>query len=384
MSLKILNPAPDRLDDAGSRSHLIDTIRLIRSENVGSITFFTLIKRFGSPSRALEAIPDMAARGGRKKPIVLYSRTEAELELNKVEAFGARMISYLDSEYPESLLHISDPPPIIAALGHPHLWQKPCIAMVGARNASGNGCHFAKKLAKELGEAGYVIVSGLARGIDTFAHQGALASGTVAAIASGIDHIYPPENATLYHQMREMGAIISENPFGAIPHSRAFPARNRIISGLSLGTIVVEAAQKSGSLITAKFALDQNREVFAVPGSPLDPRSKGCNELLKQGATLVECTDDVLKELRKPSIGAFRQQQLDLFSVQELTEPTESELTEARVIVEEKLGFTPIAIDELLSQTHIPANNLLTILLEKELAGVLQRLPGGKVSLIGK
>lgn len=384
MSLAALTRHPISQQQSDTHTHLVDCIRLIRSENVGPITFFQLIKRFGTPGHALEAIPDMAARGGSKKPIVLYSRTEAELELNKTEAFGAKMSSYLDPDYPEALLHIPDAPPVLAVLGHQHLWQKPCVAIVGARNASANGCHFAKKLARELGDAGYSVVSGLARGIDTFAHQGALFTGTIAAIASGIDHIYPPENASLYQQMSETGAIISENPFGAIPHSRAFPARNRIISGLSLGTIIVEAAQKSGSLITAKFALDQNREVFAVPGSPLDPRAKGCNELIKQGATLVECVDDVLKELRKPSIGAFKQQQLDLFAVQEMVEPSEGELNEARVIIEEKLGFSPIAIDELLAQTHIPANNLLTILLEKELAGVLQRLPGGKVSLIGK
>ncbi|MFO1241795.1 MAG: DNA-processing protein DprA [Rickettsiales bacterium] len=383
MSLATLREL-SRIAQSDTRDHLIDTIRLIRSENVGSMTFFALVKRFGLPSRALEAIPDMAARGGRKKPIVLFSRDEAVRELDQTEAYGARFISYLDPDYPEALLHIPDPPPIIATLGHPHLWQKPCIAMVGARNASANGCHFAKKLAHDLGEAGYVIVSGLARGIDTFAHQGALASGTVAAIASGIDHIYPPENAGLYQQLREMGAIVSENPFGAIPHSRAFPARNRIISGLSLGTVVVEAAQKSGSLITAKFALEQNREVFAVPGSPMDPRAKGCNELLKQGATLVESIDDVLKELRKPSIGAFKQQQLDLFSVQEISDPTPAELDSARTIIDEKLGFSPIAIDELITQTHISANVLLTILLEKELAGVLQRHPGGRVSLVSR
>lgn len=382
MSL-VLNQKPST-EPTIDHPDLIDILRLMRSENVGAITFHALIKRFGTAAKALEAIPSMALKGGSKKPITLYSRDKAESETEKTYRFGAKMITFKDAGYPANLRHIADAPPVLVISGHAYLWNKPCIAMVGARNASANGCHFAKRIALELTEAGYAVVSGLARGIDTFAHQGALAGGTVGVIANGIDHVYPPENAGLYKEMRERGAIVTENPFGAIPHNRAFPARNRIIAGMSLGTIVVEAAERSGSLITAHFALEQNREVFAVPGSPLDPRSKGCNALIKQGATMVEGVEDILKELRKPDIAVFRQQQFDLFEVNEAYETNAGELDQARAIIDEKLGVTPAAIDELVAQTQIPANTLLTILLEKELAGVLQRHPGGRVSLIAR
>src|SRR5262249_5372017 len=277
-------------------------------------------------------------------------------------------------QYPKLLHAISDPPPVITMLGHAHLWQKnDVIAMVGSRNASAHGCQFAGKLARELGEAGFAVVSGLARGIDTHVHKGALDRGTVAVIAGGIDNIYPPENEALYSHIRESGAIISEQAFGSLPYSGAFPGRNRIIAGMSLGTVIVEAAPKSGSLITARFAMENNREVFAVPGSPLDPRSRGCNHLLKQGATMVENAADILQgiaHLRNPSLKenppmAYAS---DLPSAQ----PTSNESEDIRRLVMEKLGTTPVLVDELIEQCETSAQIALTILLELELAGRLK------------
>lgn len=370
-------PAP--VTDAG----LLDTLQLIRSENVGPVTYHALVARYGSAKAALERLPELAQRGGAKKPIVICPKDKAEKEIAAVHAFGARLIAFDAPDYPELLKHVPDAPPILAAQGQTHLWaSKPCVAIVGARNASANGCNFAKKLAAELGEAGVIVISGLARGIDTFAHQGALATGTVAVIGGGIDNVYPPENRNLFAELRERGCIISEQPFGMAPHSRSFPARNRIISGMSRGVLVVEASVKSGSLITGRFALEQNREVFAVPGSPLDPRAEGCNALIKEGALLTESAEDILQVLRgQPRILADSRQ-FGLFDAPPAPEPGEAELANARKIIEQMLGVTPTPIDLLLEQSQISPNVLLTILLEKELAGVLQRHPGNRVSLI--
>ncbi len=268
----------------------LDVLRLIRTPNVGPVTFFQLIRRFGTASDALAALPELSLRGGRQHPLTACPRETAAKEIEAAEKFGARMLLYGAADYPRLLHAISDPPPLITVIGHTHIWQKSdVVAMVGARNASANGCQFAAaSWRRNWAMPGLAVVSGLARGIDTFVHKGSLATGTVAVIAGGIDNIYPPENEALYKQIRDSGAIISEQPFGQLPYSGAFPGRNRIIAGMSLGTVVVEASPKSGSLITARFAMENNREVFAVPGSPLDPRSKGCNHLLRQGATMVE------------------------------------------------------------------------------------------------
>ncbi|MBY0355843.1 MAG: DNA-processing protein DprA [Rickettsiales bacterium] len=364
-----------------SHSAALDTLRLIRSQNVGPITFFTLVQRYGSPTKALERLPELAARGGAKKPITVCDKAAAERELSRIDALGAKLIPYDSPEYPAALLHIPDPPPVLTAHGHTHLWNsKPCIGMVGARNASANGCHFAKKLARELGEAGVIVVSGLARGIDSYAHQGALATGTIGVIGGGIDNVYPPENAPLFQQLREQGCILSEQPYGAAPHSRSFPARNRIISGMSRGVLVVEASIKSGSLITGRCALEHNRDVFAVPGSPLDPRSHGCNALIKEGAILTESVEDILSTLRTTHMQDS--QQMHLFDATPASEPDENEMQKARRIIDEMLGVSPVSIDLLIDQSQIPAHLLLTILVEKELAGVIQRHSGNKVSLI--
>ncbi len=363
--------------------HVADVLRLIRTLNVGPITFFQLIERFGSAGAALEKIPEMAARGGRKTPLLVYDKSRAMREMEQTEKFGARMILYGAPDYPKLLMQCPDAPPILIVAGHAHLWKKNCIAMVGARNASAAGCQLAQKLGRELAESGLCVVSGLARGIDAFVHKGALTAGTVGVIAGGIDTMYPPENQMLYTQMKEMGAIISEQPFGQAPFSTAFPARNRIIAGMALATLVVEASPKSGSLITARLAGDYGREVMAVPGSPLDPRSRGGNQLIKQGAHMIESTDDVLAVLR-----SINQQNLleappkTYVSLRESLVMDESALPRAREEILAKLSLTPIAIDTLVEQTGISTPTVLSAILELELAGLARRSAGGKVALV--
>jgi DNA processing protein len=363
---------------------LIDVLRLIRTLNVGPVTFFHLIQRFGTAGAALERLPELSLRGGRRNPLTACGREMAQKEIDAVEKFGARMIMYGAPEYPKLLHAISDPPPVITVIGNPHLWQpSEVVAMVGARNASANGCQFATRLARELGEAGLVVASGLARGIDAFAHKGALKSGTVAVIAGGIDNIYPPENRDLFAQLKESGAIISEQPFGAIPFSGSFPGRNRIIAGMSLGTVVVEASPRSGSLITARFALESNREVFAVPGSPLDPRAKGCNQLIRDGAHMVESTADILQGISHLRNVSLSETPPPVYTGdQKAAAPSESELDAARAELLEKLGALAVSVDELIEQCHVSAPVVLTLLLELELAGRLRRSAGNKVALV--
>lgn len=364
-------------------STLIDALRLIRSENVGPMTFFSLIRRFGTAKKALDAIPNMAARGGSKRPITICPANVAETEMEKTQLFGAEYLLYGSEYYPPLLMQIPDAPPILIALGQKHLLTKTQnIGMVGARNASTNGCNFARKLASDLGKEGYVITSGLARGIDTEAHRGALPTGTMGVIAGGIDTRYPPENELLYQQMQEQGCILTEQPFGMAPQSRSFPARNRIIAGISRGVVVMEASKKSGSLITAQDALEYGREIFAVPGSPMDPRSHGPNALIRDGATLTESAQDILLSLQRVTPLAARDAQFSLFG-EPAPAPFEDTqtLTAAHERIRELLSPTPTSIDDLIEQSGLPTNLILTILLEKELAGMVQRHAGGKVSL---
>ncbi len=366
-----------------AREPLLDVLRLIRSENVGPITFFQLMRRFGSAAKALAAIPELSARGGSKRPITICPKEKAEEEIEKTKRLGAQFLTYGSPDYPPLLMQIPDAPPVLIAWGHPHIWkQKTILGMVGARNASAAGCGLTKKLASELGKENIVIASGLARGIDTFAHEGSLTTGTVGVIAGGIDNIYPPENATLYNKLKEMGCIITENPFGCTPQNRHFPARNRIIAGISAGVVVCEAAQKSGSLITAHNALDYGREVFAIPGSPLDPRSYGANTLIRQGAVLIQSSSDILEQLQtgKAQMRLLESETENFFS-KPLSEPDAHELTKAHRLLDEKLSPTPTSLEEIITQTGLTANVLFTILLEKELAGVIQRHAGGKISL---
>jgi DNA processing protein len=292
------------------------------------------------------------------------------------------MIRFGEEAYPPLLMQIYDPPPVLITLGFPHVWRKRhTLAIVGARNASANGYQFAKKLAADAGSRGATVVSGLARGIDTAAHAGSLATGTIAVMASGIDHVYPPENKALYDSIARQGAVVTEQPFGMAPHARSFPGRNRIISGISQGIVVVEASFKSGSLITARFALDQDRDVFAVPGSPMDPRCRGTNGLITQGAAMCESIEDVMTVLNREPPLFMGEREGDAYEKPRVTQPQESELAEARRLVHSKLGFAPVAVDELLQQSHLSSNLLSLILLELELAGRLNRHTGHKVSL---
>lgn len=363
-------------------STLLDVLRLSRSENVGPVTFCALIKRFGNARAALQAIPELSIAGGRKKPITLATQSEAEIEILAVEKVGGKMLVLGTPEYPPMLAQIYDPPPIITVLGNIIMLQKKqMIAIVGARNASANGCQFARKLAQDAGAKGFTVASGLARGIDTAAHVGSLASGTVAVMACGIGQIYPPENKALHDEIAARGCVISEQVFNALPHSRAFPGRNRIISGLSQGTVIVEAALKSGSLITAKYALEQNREVFAVPGSPMDPRCKGTNQLLKEGAHLCEGIEDVIDNLGRNTQLQLREAGGNDFAhLQNTSAKMVDDAT--RKAITSKLGFSPVQVDELLLQCGISLDIVSLVLLELELAGRLQRHPGHKVSLV--
>lgn len=361
----------------------VDALRLIRSENVGPMTFFQLVKFCGSVAKAIEMAPGISQRGGRKKPLSIISKTEAQRELDALTKFGARLLLFGEPEYPRLLQTIADAPPVLTVRGHIHLFAHERLAgMVGARNASANGCAFARKLAGDLGAEKYVVVSGLARGIDTHAHRGSLASGTVAVIGGGIDNIYPPENEALYAEIAEAGAIISEMPFGMKPHAHSFPGRNRIIAGMTRGVAVIEASLKSGSLITANYALDYGREVFAVPGSPMDPRCAGTNGLIKQGATMLESARDMIAGLAP--MGALPLAEADHkgFSEPSATAmPNEDVLRDARADILQAMGPSPTLLEEILQATGLTPHLLMAVLLEFELAGRLQRHPGAKVSL---
>ena len=366
---------PHRLSDSERRAWL----RLARAPNVGPVTFAQLVGRFGSASAALEEVPRLARRGGGDTAS-LPSEADACREIDALAKLGGRLIASAEPEFPRGLAALEAPPPVIAVLGHDALLAREMIAIVGARNASALGRKLANRLAADLGTAGLVVVSGMARGIDTAAHEGALASGTCAVVAGGIDIIYPPENAALYDRIKAEGAVVSEMPLGQPPQARHFPRRNRIISALARGVIVVEAAEGSGSLITANFALEQNREVFAVPGSPLDPRAKGANRLLRQGAVLTETADDVLGVLKPILGGGFQEPMRDFGGTPPAGEPAEAEADRVRSAIEEALGPAPIAVDELIRLCGVPAAAVLTVLLELELAGRLARHPGNRVS----
>lgn len=355
-----------------------DWLRLSRTEHVGPVTFRSLIARFGSASAALEAVPGLAKRGGGKN-FVLPDASQIEDELARLEKLGGRMIASCEPEYPRGLAALENAPPLISVLGHPHLLQREMVAIVGARNASALARKFTDMLARDLGFAGLVVASGLARGIDTSAHEAALAVGTVAVVAGGVDIIYPPENEKLYAAIKNQGVIVSEMRLGEAPQARHFPRRNRIISGLSRGTVVVEAAEKSGSLITAQYALDQGREVFAVPGSPLDPRARGANRLIRDGATLTENAEDILAVLR-PMLGHGFGEDDGPSLVPPALPELESEADRIRARVEEALGPAPVEVDELIRQLGAPAAAILTVVLELELAGRCTRHPGNRVS----
>jgi len=350
----------------------IARLRLARADRVGPVSFKQLLDRFGSAERALDALPDMVRRGG-SSGYALPDPARIDAELAAGERRGSTLIVLGDVAYPPALAAVDPPPPVLWALGDPALLAREAIAVVGARIASAGGQRIARGLSQGLGQAGFVVVSGMARGIDAAAHEGAIETGTVAVLGGGVDDIYPPENADLHARLAERGCVVSESPMGARAQARDFPRRNRIISGLSRGVIVVEAELRSGSLITARLAGEQGRDVFAVPGSPLDPRSRGPNELLRQGAILCEGVDDVvrafetLRYLGEPSCEPF-----------DMGQDIDAALIER---VAALLSPTPTPRDELARACGAPVSQVAAALLELSLAGRASLLPGGLASL---
>jgi len=338
-----------------------------------------LLTHTGSARAALAALPDLARRGGASKTARICSREEAEREMEAARMFGVRFVALGEPEYPPRLQSIDDAPPLLTVRGNIDVLASPMVAIVGARNASAVGVKFAQRLARELGEAGFVISSGLARGIDAAAHRASLGTGTVAVLAGGQDKVYPPEHADLLESILADGAAISEMPLGWEPRARDFPRRNRLISGLALGVVIVEAAKRSGSLITARMALEQGREVFAVPGSPLDPRSEGTNGLLKQGATLVTEAADIIPVLQ-PIMG--RPADLSLREPEASPPGPDEPENSDRARIVSLLGPTPVAIDDLIRLSECSPAAVRIVLLELELAGRLARHGGAMVSLL--
>ncbi len=369
-----------------SEAERLSRLRLIRTDHVGPITFRQLLSRYGSGEAALEALPALAARGGRRGRLKPAARSAAEAEMAQVEKLGGCFLTFGDEIYPPALAAVEDAPPLLAVKGRLELLQASAVAVVGARNASANGRRIAASLGKRLIGYGLVVVSGLARGIDAAAHRGALDGAgevtTVAVIAGGLNTIYPPEHADLQAEIAERGLLISEAPLGTEPQARHFPRRNRLVSGLSLGVVVVEGAPRSGSLITARLALEQGREVMAVPGSPLDPRAQGPNGLIRQGATLVQKTEDVIECLQPLLRQPLAEPPADPYRCAPVEDASETELDEARRGLLELLSPSPLPVDEVIRRCHFSPSLTQTVLLELELAGRLERQAGNRVALL--
>jgi len=357
------------LSDAERR----DWLKLARTDTVGPVTFEQLVQRFGTAGKALDALPDLARRGGRPG-LRLPTDAEVDKELADGAALGARLICACEPDFPHALAALDPPPPLIWTRGRAEMLDRPSVAIVGARVASAAGQRFARGLASELGQAGLVIVSGLARGIDAAAHEGGVSTGTVAVLGGGVDDIYPPQNASLYARIAETGCIVSESEPGRAAVARDFPRRNRIISGLCRAVVVVEAELRSGSLITARLAAEQGREVLAVPGSPLDPRAKGTNDLIRQGAALCEGAEDVLRALE--GLGGFREPERAHYGAGTAAEPDDALRREVAAL----LSPTPVSRDEIVRATGAPAPLVFAALVELALAGRCELLPGGMVT----
>ncbi|QRY69564.1 DNA-processing protein DprA [Ensifer sp. PDNC004] len=360
----------------------ISWLRLIRSDNVGPIAFRDLINHFGTAENALDALPELSRRGGTKHSYRVASIAEAERELEAARRHGAIFVGIGEAAYPSALRQIDGAPPLLAMKGDLSAAARPSLGIVGSRNASVSGAKFAAMIARDAGRAGYVVTSGLARGIDTAAHRASLDTGTIAALAGGLDRPYPPENVGLLEEITAgRGLAISEMPFGWEPRARDFPRRNRLIAGISLGVAIVEAAHRSGSLITARYAADFGRLVFAVPGSPLDPRCHGTNDLLKQGAIVTTGPDDVIEALAPLS-----QLELPLPGVREPDGQARAGVPASasdgdRAAVSTALGPTPVEIDDIVRHTGLSPAQVYLLLLELDLAGRLHRHPGGLVSV---
>ena len=400
-----------------SDAQRLDWLRLIRSENVGPRTFRTLVNRYGGAGPALEALPDLARQGGRQ--IRIASREDCEREMEAVLRFGARLLCLGEDDYPKILRAIDAPAPVLCVLGQSEIFSRPAISIVGSRNASAAGLAFTERMAAELGAAGLVIVSGLARGIDARAHRASLQTGTMAVLAGGLDRIYPSEHEDLARAIAQGGALVSEMPLGWEPRGRDFPRRNRLVSGLALATLVIEAARRSGSLITARFAGEQGREVFAVPGSPLDPRAEGTNDLLRDGAMICTRASDILDALAPllrdglPEPGTLFEKyeeaseplwdELDLFDApppltmagHEMDEEppppflmpvaiADSAPVDWRARILDLLGPSPVSLDDLARLSEAPLAQMRVVLFELELEGRIERHGGGLVSLISR
>ncbi len=377
----MLNNLFSRRQNTEYLQETIDILRLIRSENVGYKTFFHAIKLFGSASLSLENIAELSVKGGRKKPITIYPLSKAEQEIERMNKEKAYFLTYKDFNYSDLLLQTHDFPPILTYKGDASLLKSDkIVAMVGARNSSLNSRNFAGSLASELVSAGYITVSGLAKGIDTAVHTSS-GSNTIAVIAGGIDHIYPPENKKLFAKIAEESLLIAELPIGTSPLARHFPQRNRIISGIALATIVIEAGLKSGSLITANFALEQNRDVFACPGFPLDPRCMGSNKLIKEGAYLLESAEDVINNLSTHT--KIKKSLAENSNDSNFKMPESFDIKELeRSQVLDVLSSSPVSYEALSSETGLQMPIVYTICLELELAGRIARHIGNKISLI--
>ena len=359
----------------------LDRLRLVRTESVGPVTYRRLLERFPNPAEALAALPDLARMGGRTAPLRVPAEAEIEREIAWLARMGGKFIFLGGPGYPDYLAELPDPPPALAVLGDVALLAENAIGVVGARNASAGGLRFTEQLASELAAARIAVVSGLARGIDAAAHEGAMRTGrTIAVIAGGLDQPYPPENAALQRRIAENGAVVAEAPLGTAPLARHFPKRTRIIAGLSLGLVVIEAAARSGSLLTARLANEAGREIFAVPGAPLDPRSKGGNELIRQGAHLTESIADILAAWpggigpRARRLPGFREARAPLAAPD-----TEADLAAARRAVPALLGENGEDVDELARRCQLSMAAMQAVILELELGGLVEYLPGGRV-----
>jgi len=368
------------------KAEKLSWLQLIRTPSVGPITFYKLIEFYGSATNALDALPELAKKGGRKKPLIAIERGKVEAEYNALIKKGGDLICAIEAHYPLGLGATEDAPPVLSYIGNIRLARAPCLGVVGARNASLNGRKFTKKITGDLGAAGQIIVSGLARGIDTAAHEASLPTGTIAVVAGGIDVVYPRENQKLYEDICAQGLVIAESPLGVEPIARHFPKRNRIVSGISSGVLVVEATLRSGSLITARNAGEQGRDVYAVPGYPMDPRAQGPNKLIQDGATLVQNADDILNALSTYSGGNSLN---DNNAAQAhynapITNAARADISteKAQALILQNLTQMPLAVDELINACHLTIPEVQLALLELELSDRLQRLPGNRVALL--
>lgn len=361
--------------------HLISTLRLARTDTIGPITYRRLIAKYKTAEAALSALPFIL----KQKSASIFTRDQALREIENIQKIKGKLISIDDPQYPSWLCHIEDAPPILSILGRTDIFEKPTIGVVGSRNSSLNARRFCFSLSKELGQAGYIISSGLARGIDTSAHEGSLATGTIAVIAGGVDVVYPQENKKLYEEIAETGAIISEAPLGMQPLAQHFPKRNRIITGLSQGIVVIEANAKSGSLISARMAAEQGRAVMAVPGFPSDPRSTGTNDLIRNGAILVRSAEDIIEELNSFSRVSSPQNEYEKLcdgAEDDFANDPPPNSDQIQEILLSNISIAPTSVDEILRACHLNSREAQPVLFELELSGMVQRLPGNRICRI--